>query len=575
MNDQHTEGRILLTTVIILAIWLGWKALFPTPEPEPAAVLDAATEKAVPGSLAPFVPALSLQKNDAATDGANPTFSDGASDALSDENSAPLAKEKPFVEEFYAFSTKASDVLLSNKNATFTTWNLKDFTMRVGEELPENATSDEAKKEANKPVSMVPHEQLRLTLGEHIEMPKGYQLVSQNKEEIILRGETKQVAIELKYKHKDSYIMDIEAKITNRSKVTLPINPEISVEGFESLHESTFMAPAIDVLSLKCLVDKDLETKQAKKLEKDEEYRGNIRWVGADRQYFLAAVGPSPDAPLPYGTCRMHKKSAEAYAEISYVLDSQNVPAGATSAIAYRAFIGPKMQKSFDTANMALEESVDYVLWGIPLAFLAKPMLWLMGIFYDLTNSYGLAIILLTLVVKLILTPVNHKNMISMRAMQKLQPKIEEIKKRHANDQEAQTREMMKLYQEEHFNPLMTGCLPMLLQMPIYVALYRAIGSAVELYQQPFLWISDLSLKEPIPFLAIALGVMTFLQQKFMSASNNSQQNQQMKVMMYTMPVFLTLIMFALPSALVLYTLVNSILSILHQLYINKTYKAS
>jgi YidC/Oxa1 family membrane protein insertase len=198
-----------------------------------------------------------------------------------------------------------------------------------------------------------------------------------------------------------------------------------------------------------------------------------------------------------------------------------------------------------------------------------------MGIFHDWTGNYGLAIILLTLVVKLILTPVNHKNMLSMRAMQKLQPKLEEIKKRYANDQEAQTREMMKLYQEEHFNPLMTGCLPMLLQTPIYVALYRAIGSAVELYQQPFLWISDLSLKEPIPFLAIALGLMTFLQQKFMSPSNNSQQNQQMKVMMYTMPVFLTLIMFALPSALVLYTLVNSILSILHQLYINKTYKAS
>ncbi len=574
MNEQHQEGRILLTTIIILAIWVGWKALFPAPEAEPAAVLDAATETLSAKAVAPsFIPALALQSADARSDGSTDSVTDGASDSPAAASAAIAAK--PFIEEFYPFSTAAGDIAISNKNATFTTWNLKDFTMRLGEELPKDKAQGDIKEVAGQPVSMVPNEQLRLTLGEYIEMPKGYKVLAKSSDEIILHSETKQLAVDLRYKHKDSYIVDVEAKITNRSRVVLPIIPEVTVEGFESLHESTFMAPAIDVLTLKCLLDKDLEAKPAKKVEKDEEYQGNIRWVGADRQYFLAAVGPSPDFPLPHGVCHLHKKTNEAYAEISYIMDSRNIAPGASTTINYRAFIGPKMQKSFDMADMALEESVDYVLWGIPLAFLAKPMLWLMGIFHDWTGSYGLAIILLTLVVKLILTPVNHKNMLSMRAMQKLQPKLEEIKKRYANDQEAQTREMMKLYQEEHFNPLMTGCLPMLLQMPIYVALYRAIGSAVELYQQPFLWISDLSLKEPIPFLAIALGLMTFLQQKFMSPSNNSQQNQQMKVMMYTMPVFLTLIMFALPSALVLYTLVNSILSILHQLYINKTYKAS
>ena len=157
-----------------------------------------------------------------------------------------------------------------------------------------------------------------------------------------------------------------------------------------------------------------------------------------------------------------------------------------------------------------------------------------------------------------------------MRRMQLIRPEIDGIKKRYPGDKERQQTEQIKLFKEKGVNPL-GGCLPMLLQMPIWFALYRMLWTSVDLYQQPFLWIADLTTKEHFPFLALALGLVTIVQQKITPTATD---NQQAKIMMFVMPIMLTVFMIALPSGLVLYIFVNSILTIAQQLIINTMHPA-
>jgi YidC/Oxa1 family membrane protein insertase len=172
----------------------------------------------------------------------------------------------------------------------------------------------------------------------------------------------------------------------------------------------------------------------------------------------------------------------------------------------------------------------------------------------------------LTLLVKTLLFPVTYKSAVSMRKMQMLKPELDKIKDRFPDDREKQQLAQLQLYKDSGVNPL-GGCLPMLLQMPVWFALYRALWTAVDLYQQPFLWLPDLTAQEPgFPFLAIALGAVFFVQQVL---TPMSADNQQAKIMKWVMPFVFTLFMFPLPSGLVLYVFVNSILSIIQQLAIN------
>ena len=153
-----------------------------------------------------------------------------------------------------------------------------------------------------------------------------------------------------------------------------------------------------------------------------------------------------------------------------------------------------------------------------------------------------------------------------MRKMALLQPEIKKMQAKYEGDKERQQIEQMKLFKDKGVNPF-GGCLPMLMQMPVWVALYRALWSSVDLYQQSFLWLIDLTAKEPFPLLALSIGALTFLQQRITPMTTDSQQA---KMMMYLMPVMLTVFMLALPSGLVLYILFNSVLTIGQQMVINR-----
>ncbi len=184
-----------------------------------------------------------------------------------------------------------------------------------------------------------------------------------------------------------------------------------------------------------------------------------------------------------------------------------------------------------------------------------------MRAFEQVVHNWGLAIVLLTLVVKALLYPLTHRSMKSMQEVRRLQPEVDKLKAKFGDDKEKLNLAVMQLYQQHKVNPL-GGCLPLLLQMPVWLALYATLQTSVELYREPFLWIHDLTLKDPYFILPLAMGLSSFVMQKI---SPQPADATQAKMMLYFMPAFLTFIMMNLAAGLTLYILVNNVLSIAQQ----------
>ncbi len=234
-----------------------------------------------------------------------------------------------------------------------------------------------------------------------------------------------------------------------------------------------------------------------------------------------------------------------------------------TRSFSFTTFSGPKDFDALKVAGAGLDDTINFWILGI----LAKPMLWLMRLSYSIVPSWGLAIIFLTLIVKLATLYWTQKSMSQMKRMAGLKPKIDVLKEKFKDDKVKLNQATMDLYKREKVNPL-GGCLPMLLQMPIWIALYRTIYGAVDLYQAPlFLWIHDLSAHDPYFVMPVMLGALMFLQQKITPQAGDPAQA---KMMLWMMPIMFTSFMLFLPSGLVFYILVNTVLSIAHQQVVNR-----
>jgi YidC/Oxa1 family membrane protein insertase len=233
------------------------------------------------------------------------------------------------------------------------------------------------------------------------------------------------------------------------------------------------------------------------------------------------------------------------------------------SSFAVEFYAGPKDLSRLRELNVGLDDSIDFWVLG----FIAKPMLWVLRFFYSLVPVWAVAIVLLTVVVKLLLLYWTQKSYLQMQRMAQLKPKMDEIKEKFGKDKERLNTEVMNLYKREKVNPL-GGCLPVLLQMPIWFALYRTIYSAVDLYQAPLgLWIDDLSQPDRFFVLPLLLGVSMFVQQKMTPTTMDSAQA---KMMLWVMPIMFTAFMLFLPSGLNLYMFVNTLLSMVQQWYLRR-----
>jgi YidC/Oxa1 family membrane protein insertase len=242
----------------------------------------------------------------------------------------------------------------------------------------------------------------------------------------------------------------------------------------------------------------------------------------------------------------------------------------------FRGYLGPKERDRLEKMGADTVRSIDLGWsWIEPLVLGFN---WLLRALYSIIPNYGIAIILLTILVRLVTMPLTNRQMRSMERMREVQPKVKALQAKHGDDRQKQSEEMMKLYRTEGVNPL-GGCFPMILQLPVFIGLFYALRSSIQLRQAPFVgWINDLSAPEtlftipgieiPVRVLPLVMGVSMVLQQKITPVA--SADPAQARMMMTIMPVMMTVLFYQFPSGLVLYWFVSNILAISHQLLIGR-----
>lgn len=286
-----------------------------------------------------------------------------------------------------------------------------------------------------------------------------------------------------------------------------------------------------------------------------------VKLASIGSQYFTQAlIDKSPVMPEAKAQVTHANKAAQLILQYPVLTPGQDFN------LEYNAFVGPKSYNLLRSIDANLAAVVDFGFFN----WIARQIFAMLNWFYNLVGNWGVAIILLTLVVRILVLPFNVYSYKSMKAMQAIQPQIQALKERYKDDQQKQQAEMMRLMRENKVNPL-GGCLPVLLQFPIFIALYQVLGHSIELYQAPFgLWIHDLSLKDPYYILPVLMGITMFLQQK--TTPTAGMDPAQAKVLMF-MPLIFTVFMVSLPSGLTLYMLVGAVFSVAQQMYFMKTHK--
>ena len=547
------EKKTIIAIVLCIAVWLLWSALFV--EPPPKRQVEGRADGGVTVT----------QKDEAGK-------KEKDADAEKDVDKAP-PDERPD-ERVAKIKTNLFEAEWSTRGASLKAFKLSDYTERdeegkKGKRQKENLVSTE--KEEYRPFTVrFRAEKTDFKLPRYTD----WALVEEAKDRIVFRysdpGDDNIPVITKTYtKGEQKYIFDLKVELQNRSESS--ITEQIILDtfaGYETIQSSGCMgAPRVPRAPI-CLVNEELlEVEPTPGTGRTGEPA--VMWTGINEQYFLvAAVAMGVDKAV----CEIeagHKGVLTA----SLMYPEVVIPPGGSVTHEYRLFAGPKRLNFLEDVrggvggaeqNAKLDESVDFG-W---LGFLCHPMLWLLKEFFGLVGNYGIAIVFLTIVIKILLLPLTQKSMKSMKEMAKLKPMMDDLKKKYGDDKQRLNQEMMALYKSHKINP-MGGCFPLLLQMPIWIALYRMLYSAVELYQTPFIpgWIDDMSFRDPYYIMPIVMGLSMFLQQKL---SPTSADTQQAKMMLYAMPIFFTFIMLYLPSGLVLYIFVNSILSIAHQLIYNK-----
>jgi YidC/Oxa1 family membrane protein insertase len=304
-------------------------------------------------------------------------------------------------------------------------------------------------------------------------------------------------------------------------------------------------------------------------------YTGPVDWMGYGDDYFLTALIPIVKEG-PWNVL-IEKKEADGLTE-SQMTALKLFPKGAGQGVEVLnlgIYFGPKDIDRLNALGHNLSKAINFG-WFDPIA---KPLLYFLKFLYRFLHNYGFAIIIVTILIKIAFWPLAQKSAKSMKTMQKLQPKMAKLKEKYGNDKEKMNKELMQLYKTYKVNP-MGGCLPMLLQIPVFFALYKVLLQSIELRHAPFmLWINDLSAPDRlmipgvnipylggIPVLTLLMGLSMYLQQKLSPSSLDPTQAR----MMQFLPVIFTCMFINFPSGLVLYWLINNVLSIAQQHYVNK-----
>jgi YidC/Oxa1 family membrane protein insertase len=367
----------------------------------------------------------------------------------------------------------------------------------------------------------------------------------------------------------DSYLVGFKATLFNNGQYAYQGNLGIGLKNTmdEDAGRIAFEGPS-------GLIDGQLQQIDVDDIEEKNRYSGKIGWVAIEDRYFMISV-------IPSGDFQGHMSLDFTDRNIKNILVKDIDALNPQQAASMEAdlFIGPKSLSLLRSMHNDLDKAVNFGWFD----FLAKPCLWFMNFIYGFIPNYGIAIIILTIVTRAVFWPLAKKSYKSMGEMRKIQPLVQELREKYKDDKQRMNQEMMTLYKTYKINP-MGGCLPMLIQMPVFFALYRMLFSAIELRHAPFFgWINDLSapdrlfrfdVKIPlmdapygIPVLTLIMGASMLLQQKMTPTPGDPAQAK----MMMLMPVIFTFIFINFSSGLVLYWLISNIFSMAQQYFTQKT----
>ncbi len=384
---------------------------------------------------------------------------------------------------------------------------------------------------------------------------------------------TKTIEFEL-----ENYLLNQSMAVTNLSENAIDYG--LGFEAFGKI-EQKGRGDSSDELIV--LVNNEIE--RVTSLPKQtEQFTGQINWFGLNDKYFLVAVIPEigGNSAINYSSLNSNQ-----ILNAKYFYPREIIKPGNTNTTKWKTYLGPKEPKNLNVVGYGLNEAIN---WGW-LGILSKIALKFLKILNSVLHNYGLSIIAITVILRVLFLPLTLKSMRSMKLMQAkmqtIKPKVEALKEKYKDDKTKQNAELMKLYSTHGVNPLSSlgGCFPLLLQLPVFIALYDVLLYSIDLRQSSFLWINDLAEPEhlfnipifgeyelPFRILPLLMGVSWFLSQKMtpVTAPGSESMELQMKMMQF-MPIIFTVMFWSLPSGLILYWTVSNILSIFQQIYINRT----
>ncbi|MDR4478715.1 MAG: membrane protein insertase YidC [Nitrospira sp.] len=540
------EKRVIVFLIISLAVIIGYdyllKGMGLLPPPEAVQETSGLSSGTTTGT-----PSQSKEDSPNAASTASMPPSSAPASSVSSGNGIGAASEEQVIE----VNTDLFRAKFSNRGAVITSWELKRYTVSVDQgAAPVQLVYSGGRFKG--PLSLVTGDQALTTdLGSalyHVTQDLSQLDSAHPVGHLTFRYHDAQRNVDVEKEltfHHGSYVVDIAVRtqgLTAPVDVTLGTNFGIVEwgEGFIGLMGS---ASSVDDKVLKETPDGEAERK------------GDVTWSAIQDKYFLSVLIPQK------ATAALAKKEGDK-------LVSAGVRFAAPvngSALAMQLYAGPKEYDTLKRLNVGLEDTIDFGWfvfgsWGLVKA-VAKPIFYVLRFLHEFTHNYGITIILLTMLIKVMFVPLQYKSYKSMKQMQVIQPKVLALQTKLKDDRERLNKELIKLYKDHRVNPV-GGCLPMVLQMPVFVALFNILYMTIDLRQAPFmLWISDLSVQDPYYVLPILMGATMVIQQKI---TPTTMDPMQAKIMLF-LPVFMTFLFVNFPSGLVLYWLTNNTLTITQQ----------
>lgn len=556
MEDQGK--RLLLAVAIAFGIMMVWTLVFPPEkQPEkPAAKPPAAAENKAPepGAQPPATPA------------PVPPGAPAAATAAPGAPAAATAARGP--EQLYTFEFADVRATFSSWGGALKSWQLLGGQMHVPGDESEPEDLVKLASEGLYPL------EVRFADGSTYVIPPGAEWKGEKtgEREITFRWDSPDIKVVKRFRLVPEHYLvelDVDYQISKGpARQTLVVSLYSQQDPRHAKKGGWTKMPR--EWKSACYVDGDLSTNSAKSVaERERSERGEMGWAGFIHSYFLAAAAPKAQEQIFDCRARAVGKAPGGMAvDVIYPqrdLSEQNTLRGQAQVVAY---LGPKYLDKLESIaalvqfDPKFEEAVDLGFWG----FIAGPLLWILRNLHGLVGSWGIAIILLTMIVKLATLYWTHKSMKSMRAMAKLRPKLDEIRKKYENDKQKQQVETMNLFKANGVNPL-AGCLPILLQMPVWFALYRSLSVAAELYQAKFMWFDDLTAPDPYFVLPVFMTITMLLQSKL---TPQTATGMQQKILSYGMPLMFGGFSLFFPAGLTLYISTNTVLTLLHHLYMRR-----